>query len=126
MDSVEHACRPQGIMLQILPIMLFRISLKIPHYAHYYSFYGHHCYYYSIAPIIIQCTSVEMRLNYKLCMTILHTLCCIIMKFQWVLYCKIVKSDTHVNEVSLGIFMVFANTEKPSSDDMCIIYKINK
>ena len=74
----------------------------------------------------MQCTSLEMRLNYKLCMTILHTLCCIIMKFQWVLHCKIVKSDTHVNEVSLGIFMVFANTEKPSSDDMYIIHRINK
>jgi len=30
--------RPQGIMLQILLIMLFRISPKIPHYALYYFF----------------------------------------------------------------------------------------
>ena len=35
------------------------------------------------------------------------------MKFQWALYCKIVESDTHVNEVSLGISMVLENTEKP-------------
>ena len=35
-------------MLQILLIMLFRTSLKIPHYAHYYSFNAPHCYYYSI------------------------------------------------------------------------------
>ena len=34
--------RPQGIMLQILLIMLFQISLQIPHYAHYYSFYVLH------------------------------------------------------------------------------------
>ena len=107
MDTVS---RPQGIMLQVLLIMLFRISLPV-HYAHYYSFYARHCYYYSTVPIIIQCTSVEM-LNYKLRMTILHTLCYII-RFQWVLYCKIVKSDTHVNEVGLGISMALANTEKP-------------
>ena len=30
--------RPQGIMLQILLIMLFRISLKTLHYAYNYSF----------------------------------------------------------------------------------------
>ena len=37
----------------------------------------------------------------------------VILKFQQALYCKIVKSDTHVKEVSLGISMVSANTEKP-------------
>ena len=37
--------RPQGIMLKILFIILFRISLKIPHYAHYCSFYALHCCY---------------------------------------------------------------------------------
>ena len=63
-----------------------------------------------IIMLIIQCT----MLNYKLCMTIfIHTLCCIIIKFQRALYCKIVESDTHVKEVSLGIYMVSANTEKP-------------
>ena len=61
---------------------------------------------------MVQCTSVVM-LNFKLCLIILHMLCCIIIKFQHALYCKIVKSDTHVNEVSLGISMVLANTEKP-------------
>ena len=50
MVSLMLIARPQGIMLQILLIMLFRISLKIPHYAYYYSFYAFH-YYYSIAPI---------------------------------------------------------------------------
>ena len=34
-------------MLQILLIMLFQISQKILHYAHYYSFYARHCYYYA-------------------------------------------------------------------------------
>ena len=29
------------------------------------------------------------------------------------MYCKIVESDTHVNEMILGISMVLANTEKP-------------
>ena len=54
-------------------------------------------------------------LNYKLCMIILHTLY-ITIKFQRALYCKLVESDldTHVNEVSLGIYLwVSANTEKP-------------
>ena len=47
-------------MLQILLIMLFRISLKNPHYAHYYSFYAPHCHHYSIVTIAyyLQCTSV--------------------------------------------------------------------
>ena len=57
--------RPQGIMLQILLIMLFRISLKIPHYAHYYSFYACHCYYYSIVPIVNntmhKCCNVKLQ-----------------------------------------------------------------
>ena len=44
--------RPQGIMLQIFLIMLFRISLKIPHYAcSLLFFYARHYYYYSIVPI---------------------------------------------------------------------------
>ena len=43
----------------------------------------------------------------------IHTLCCIAIKFQQALYCKIIESDTHVNEVILGISMVSANTEKP-------------
>ena len=66
--------RPQGIMLQILLIMLFRISITNHSYAHYYSFYARHSYY-SIVPIanIIQCTSAIM-LKYKLCMIILHML----------------------------------------------------
>ena len=60
--------RPQGIMLQILLIMLFQISLKIPHYAHCYSFYAPRCHYYSIVPIAIandiQCTSkIRIRVN---------------------------------------------------------------
>ena len=58
--------------------------------------------------------SSVVMLNYKLCMIIfMHMLCCIIIKFQRALYCKIVESDTHVNEVSLEISMVSANTEKP-------------
>ena len=48
-------------------------------------------------------------LNYKLCMTILHMLRCIILKFQRALYCKCSKLDTHVNEVSLGISVVSQN-----------------
>ena len=44
---------------------------------------------------------------------ILHMLRCIILKFQRALYCKCSKLDTHVNEVSLGISVVSANTEKP-------------
>ena len=51
-------------MLQILLIMLFQISLKIPHYAHYYSFYAHHCYCYYVVTTafiyIIQYTIVVM------------------------------------------------------------------
>ena len=99
-------------MLQILLIMLFRISLKIPSLCSLLFFLCLSLLLSFYCTIIIQCTSVEI-LNYKLYMTILHTLCCIIIKFQWALYCKIVKSDTHVNEVSLGISMVLVNTEKP-------------
>jgi len=47
-DTYHNYARPQGIMPQILLIMLFQISSKIPNYAHYYSFYAPHCYYYSI------------------------------------------------------------------------------
>ena len=49
-------------MLQILLIMLFRIPLKIPHYAHCYSFYARHCYYYSIVPI-----ANDIRTMHKCC-----------------------------------------------------------
>ena len=109
--------RPQGIMLQILLIMLFWISLKNPSLCSLLFFLCSSLLllFYCTNNNTVQCTSVEM-LNYKLCMTILHTfLYCMIIKFQWVLYCKIVKSDTHacVNEVTLGVSMVLANTEKP-------------
>ena len=61
-------------------------------------------------------------LNYKLYMIIFkHTLCCIVIKFQRALYCKIVESDTHVNEVSLGFWQILRNP-----DDTCIIHKIAK
>ena len=55
---------------------------NFPHYAHYHSLYAPHYFYYSIVLMIhccfvmIQCTSVIM-LNYKLCIIILHKLCCI-------------------------------------------------
>jgi len=49
MQPYSYITRPQGIILQILLIMLFRTSPKNPSlYAHYYSFYAPHCYYYSI------------------------------------------------------------------------------
>ena len=55
-------------MLQILLIMPFRISLKIFHYAHYYSFYAPHCYYYSIVPIanntMHKCYNVKIHVAY--------------------------------------------------------------
>ena len=58
-------------------------------------------------------------LNYKLCI-ILHTLYSII-KLQRALFCKILKSDTHVNEVSLWFWQIVRN---PWPDDMCIIHII--
>ena len=61
-------------------------------------------------------------LNYKLCMIIfIHMLCCIIIKFQRALYCKIVESDTHVNEEYLWFKQILRNP-----DDTCIIHKIAK
>ena len=55
-------------MLQILFIVLFRISLKILHNAHYYSFYAHHSYYYSIVQIanntMHKCYNVKIQVVY--------------------------------------------------------------
>ena len=70
-------------MLQIFIISYF-ISLKIPHYAHYYSFYAPHCYYYSIVPIandtmhkccngklqVVHDNSIHIIINYKVSMCI--------------------------------------------------------
>ena len=53
----SNVSRPQGIKLQILLVMLFRISLKIPHYAHY-------MLVIVIIMLIIQCTI--KRCNVKL------------------------------------------------------------
>ena len=60
----------------------------------------------------IQCTSVVMLIINKLCSydNISHVMLHYY-KVSRTLYCKIVKSDTHVNEVSLGISKVSANTE---------------
>ena len=59
--------RPQGIMLQILLIMLFQIliSLKNPSL---YSFYACHYYYYSIVSIAVntvhKCCNVKLQVVY--------------------------------------------------------------
>ena len=78
--------RPQGIMSQILLIMLFQVSLKIPHYAHCYSFYAPHCYY-SIAPIadniMHKCCNVKLQVIYITYVMLLN------LKFQCALHCNI-------------------------------------
>ena len=61
--------RPQGIMLQILLIMLFRISLKNPSLCSLLFFYAPHCYYYSIVPIVNntmhKCWNVKIQVVYN-------------------------------------------------------------
>ena len=57
-----------------------------------------------------KCWNVKIQVVYD---NNYYTRYAVLLKFQWALYCKIVKSDTHVNEVSLGVSMVSANTKKP-------------
>ena len=60
--------RPQGIMLQILLIMLFRISLKNTSLCSLLFFYARNCYYYSIVPIANntthECRNVKLQVLY--------------------------------------------------------------
>ena len=61
-----------------------------------------------IIMLIIQCTikccNVKLQVVYD---NITHIMLYITIKFQRALHCKMVESDTHVNEVNLGISMGF-------------------
>ena len=60
--------RPQGIMLQILLIMLFQISLNNPSLCSLLFFYARHYYYYFIVPIanntMHKCCNVKLQVVY--------------------------------------------------------------
>ena len=107
LPSIHMYTRLQGIMLQILLIMLFRI----PHYAHYYSFYAPDCYYYSIK---LYYYAQVVLFNYKL----YYKLCC--MKCSWTLYCNI--NDVSMYELCCcGLKEDFSNenTLSDAADEGC-------
>ena len=80
-------------MLQILLIMLFRISLKNPSLCSLLFFYAPHCHYYSIVPIAndIQCTSIVTSYVYvynNLIQVMLHKLHNYYKVLVGIIYCR--------------------------------------